>query len=259
VSVESWARVICQRELRRVVELNDDGSEPRMYDLRVGPRVAPVIAIECVRAMDPVLTELWNAGPKRGALTLRLAGDWTVGLTRRARIKILARLEAALQECERIGISNVHVDWRLKRLQPGLFAEFERLAVSWAGCFRAQGGGKVSFTLESIGGAVDEEGRAVPGWIETFLSAKEQSDVLCKLAQSNAAECHVIVAVGWGGAPWSVESYLTDGLAVLPTEKPKLPDPVTSVWIVSMHATHGIRWDGTKWRRFDARTDSVAA
>jgi hypothetical protein len=259
VSVESWAQVICQRELNQIVDLHDDGSEPSMYDLRVGPRAAPVIAIECVRAMDPTLTELWKGGPQRGAMSLRVAGDWTVGLTRDARLKHLSRLETPLQKCERIGMLNVHVDWRLKRFQPNLFAELERLAIAWADCFRPQGGGKVFLTLESIGGMVDEEGRAVPGWIESFLRAEEQSDVLRKLAQSNAAQCHVIVPVGWGGAPWSVESYLTDGLTVLPTEKPHLPDPVTSVWIVSMHATHGIRWDGMEWHTFDARSNSVAA
>ena len=159
----------------------------------------------------------------------------------------------------RMGICNVQVDWWLKRVYSTLFAEFERLGIAWANCFRPQGAGNVYLTLDSIGGMVDEEGRAVADWIGAFLRSTEQADVLTKLARSNAAECHVVVPVGWGGAPWSVESYLTDGLAILPSGSPELPRPVTAAWIVSMHANHGIRWDGAMWHRFDARSASVAA
>ena len=259
MTVETWAQAICQRELRQDVVIHDDGTEPSMYDLRVGSRAAPAVAIECVRAVDAVLEELWNVGPRRGALTLEVAGDWTVGLIREARMKRLNGLEATLRECERIGITNVHVDWRLRISYANLFAEFDRLGIAWANCFRPHGAGKVYLTLESIGGMVDEEGSAVADWIGSFLRCRAQADVLSKLARSNAAECHVVVPVGWGGAPWPVESYLTDGLDRLPTSIPQLPEPITSVWIASMHATHGVRWDGSKWHRFDARSASVAA
>lgn len=259
MTVEIWAQEICQRELRQEVVIHDDGTEPSMYDLRVGPRAAPEIAIECVRAVDDVREELWNVGPRRGALTLEIAGDWTVGLMREARMKRLKGLDAILRDCEGMGIRNVHVDWRLRMTYANLFAQFERLSVAWANCFRPHGSGKVYLTLDSIGGMVDEEGLAVVDWIGDFLRCKAQADVLSKLAASNASERHVVVPVGWGGAPWQVESYLTDGLSRLPTGVPPLPEPVTSVWIVSVQATHGIRWDGSKWHRFDARSASVAA
>ena len=37
--------------------VNDDGSAPGMYDLRVGPANAPQVAIECVGAVDQTFTE----------------------------------------------------------------------------------------------------------------------------------------------------------------------------------------------------------
>jgi len=259
MSVESWAQVICQRELQQVVVIHDDQSESGMYDLRVGPRAAPAIAIECVRAMDRVLTELWNVGPARGALTLAVAGDWIVTVTREARMKRLTGLEPALLECERLGIPNVHVDWWFKSSHADLASDLERLGITWANCVRPEGAGKVYVTLDAVGGMVDEEGVAVVGWIGDFLRAPEQADVLRKLERSNAAQCHVVVPVGWSGAPWPVDSYLMNGIDVLPAGTPDLPQPVNSVWIVSMHAAFGIRWDGAQWYRFDARMDSVAA
>lgn len=257
--MDSWVRDICQRELEQAVVIHDDQSQPGMYDFRVGPIGAPAIAIECVRAMDATLEELWNVGPRRGALKLGVTGDWIGTLTREARFKKLVGLETTLRDCEETGLWNVHVDWRLKRSHPHTFMAFERLGIAWASCVREHGTGKVSLTLDERGGVVDEEGRAVPGWIGEFLRSEAQVDVLSKLSRSNATARHAFVPVGWGGAPWPVESYLTSGVDMLPARPPDLPEPVGSVWIVSMHATHGIRWDGERWRKFEARIDSVAA
>ena len=35
---ENWARRIVERQLNRTTVINDDGSAPRMYDLRIGPK-----------------------------------------------------------------------------------------------------------------------------------------------------------------------------------------------------------------------------
>jgi hypothetical protein len=43
---EEWARRIVEKELNRAVVINDNGSAPGMYDLRVGPADAPEVAIE---------------------------------------------------------------------------------------------------------------------------------------------------------------------------------------------------------------------
>src|SRR5688572_27892986 len=158
--VERWARRLVEEELEQTVELNDDQSAPSMYDLRVGPKLAPVLAVECVGAVDEVRVETWNVGPAKGPWFLPLEGDWTVCLLRTARITELRhRLGGILRLCEELGIgASLHVDWILKRTHPDLFAEFEDLGIDWAGCYRRQGQGKVSFTMEGIGGWVDTEG-----------------------------------------------------------------------------------------------------
>ena|SRR5687768_4154012 len=102
MKIEDWARVICQRELDQPVEPHDDGTAPGMYDLRVGAVVGPAVAIECVRAVDATLEELWNVGPIRGPLMLGLTGDWICTLTREARVKkrLLTSLERPPRDCE---------------------------------------------------------------------------------------------------------------------------------------------------------------
>jgi hypothetical protein len=119
---EEWARRILEKELKRNVVLNDDGSMPGMYDLRIGPAEAPEMAIECVAAVDPILTETWSLGPAEGPLELALKGDWTITLTPSARVKaIRQRVEPLLQELEQRGLHNVSVNHALKRYNSALF------------------------------------------------------------------------------------------------------------------------------------------
>ena len=84
---EEWARRILQKALKQTVVINDDGSAPSMYDLRIGSADAPEMAIECVGAVDPIFTETWNIGPARGPMELRVTGDWTVVIAPEARVK----------------------------------------------------------------------------------------------------------------------------------------------------------------------------
>jgi hypothetical protein len=67
---EEWARRVVENTLKRTVVLNDDGSAPGMYDLRIGPSDAPEIAIECTGVVDPDFTETWNVGTGEGPLIL---------------------------------------------------------------------------------------------------------------------------------------------------------------------------------------------
>ena len=94
---ERWAQLVIERELNRRVVVHDDGSQPSMYDLRIGTVEAPEVAIECVRAVDPVGTETWNVGPGKGPLHLAVKGDWRIIMARDARISTLRqRLEPFL-------------------------------------------------------------------------------------------------------------------------------------------------------------------
>jgi hypothetical protein len=71
VTVERWAQQAIEKELNCRAVVHDDGSQPSMYDLRIGAVEAPDVAIECVRAVDPVSAETWNVGPGRGPSILQ--------------------------------------------------------------------------------------------------------------------------------------------------------------------------------------------
>lgn len=146
----------------------------------------------------------------------------------------------------------MHVDWRLKHSDPELFAKLDSVGVTFISCFRTPGQGKVSVTLDGVGGAVDSEGLAIAEWIAGFLSAAKRADVISKLALSGAPDCHAFVIVDYAGAPWSVQSYLDGDLAALPPAAPALPPPLTGAWVVSTSNAIGVRWTGTHWKRFHA-------
>jgi hypothetical protein len=111
-------------------------------------------------------------------------------------------------------------------------------------------------TPEGVGGVVDSAGSALSQWIEEFLRDPKREDVLFKLRHSSAQERWVFVPVTFGGAPWSVESYLTGELESLPATEPNLPSPVTGLWLASTFGTHGVRWDSAGWRSFRVREES---
>lgn len=255
---EEWARRIVEKELGRTVVINDDGSAPSMYDLRIGPADAPEVAIECVGAVDPIVTETWNIGPARGPLQLSIAGDWNVSIALTARIKaIKQRIEPLLRMLESHGIDNLYVDYRLKRTDKALFDEFESLSITHVSCYRRQGTGEVHLIMPGNGGIVDSRGGAVPAWIGEFLRDPARQDVLLKLQRSGAKERHVFVLAELTGTPWPVESYLIRELDHLPEQSPDLPQPVTGVWIVSTMGRRGLRWDGGAWKLFDARGEGI--
>ena len=229
-----------------------------MYDLRIGASDTPEIAIECVGAVDPILTETWNIGPAKGPLDLPIAGDWTVTISRGARVKVIQQaIGALLQELEMQGLYNVRVDHWLKRSERWLFDALEALGIEGAFCYRLEGTGKVDLTLPGTGGAVDKNGSAVPGWISDFLRAPARSDVLEKLGRSGAKSCHVFVPVSFAGAPCPVKSYLTGNVGKVPLQRPDLPTPVNEVWIVHGLGQRGLRWNGEVWRLFKAQGEGI--
>jgi hypothetical protein len=257
---EEWARRIIERELGRSVALNDDNSQAGMYDLRIGVSDTPEIAIECVGAVDSIFTEAWNIGPAKGPLYCPLAGNWTVIISRGARVKVIKQeIGSLLQELEMRGLYDVRVDHWLKRSGRWLFDALEALGIEGAWCSQLEGTGKVHLTLPGTGGAVDETGSAVPGWISDFLHAPARSDVLGKLGRSGAMSCHVFVLVDFLGAPWPIESYLAGDLDKLPLQQPDLPISVDEVWIVHVPGfrQRGLRWNGEAWRSFKARSEDI--
>jgi hypothetical protein len=78
-----------------------------------------------------------------------------------------------------------------------------------------------------------------------------------KILVSGAQERWVFVPVVLGGAPWSVESYLTGEFESLPANVPNLPSPVTGIWVTSTFGTRGVRWDSAGWRLFEVSEEST--
>jgi hypothetical protein len=258
MSGEEWAQRIVEKELGCTVYINDDGSAPGMYDLRVGPKDAPELAIECIGAVDEAFAETWNIGPARGPLHLSLTGDWNVSITAMARIKaIKQRIEPLLRILESHGIDNLYVDYLLKRIDRAMFDEFESLGITHASCYRRQGTGEVHLMMLGTGGIVNSQGSAVPAWIGEFLRDSARQDVLLKLQRSGAKERHVFVLADLTGTPWPVESYLIGELDHIPEQSPDLPQPVTGVWIVSTMGQRGLRWDRGAWKLFDAHGEGI--
>ncbi len=249
--------MIVQKTLGRTVEVHDDGSAPGMYDLRIGPEDAPEVAIECVGAVDPVFTELWNIGPATCPWILSLSGDWTVGLSLGARVRKLQQsLESVLQELEARQIWSVCVD-DLESFDAGLYDRMKLLCITDAHSELHTGGGRVYLILPGGGGTFDEQGTAVPGWLSEFLRDPDRADVLKKLERSRALQRQAFVIAAFGGPPWPVASYLFRGLDHVPATPPDLPVPLTAAWVVPDHPGHdGLYWDGVSWRIVSTAVES---
>jgi hypothetical protein len=259
LTVEQWAQQIIEKELNRPVVVHDDDSQPSMYDLRIGAVEAPEVAIECVGAVDSVGTETWNVGPGKGPLQLTgVKGDWMITISRDANIRTIRRnIEPFFRDLEERDVLRVSEDILFKRHDELLLKKLESLGIQHTSCVRMPGTGQVHWTMEGNGGAIDSEGSALPQWIEEFLRDSKREDVLFKLRQTSAQERWVFVPVKLGGAPWSVESYLTGEFECLPATGPNLPSPVTGMWVASTHGTHGVRWDSAGWRLFRINEDST--
>ena len=251
---ENWARQIVEKELKQTTVINDDGSAPGMYDLRIGPSHAPQVAVECFQSVDSAFTETWSVGPARGPLKLSLNSNWIVEISPNARVKTFKlHIEPILQELENRGIYNLLVDYRLKWQDSTLYAKLSSLDITHAVCYERPGTGKVEIGLPGVGGAVDGRGEAVPDWISELLREPKYQDVLHKLERSGAPARHAFVFVGFAGAPWDVEGYLTGDMIQAPTQNPDLPIAVTGVWVISQNGRRGVRWDGNAWHLFEVR------
>jgi hypothetical protein len=171
-----------------------------------------------------------------------------------ARVKLIRKhIEEILKKLEERGRYSVRVDSELKSCAPELFYEIADLGITVAACYRPEGNGKVDLlAMPGTGGPVDERGSTIPSWAGEFLRAPCREDVLSKLERSGAKDRHAFLIVTFGGAPFSVWSYLVGKLDPLPSQAPDLPSPVTQAWVVSTMGQRGLRWDGCSWQQFDA-------
>ena len=257
---EEWARTCIGEALGAEVESHDDGSEPKMFDLRIRYPDGRQGAVEVTAAADTQSIELWNLVNGGGRwIEPGIEGGWSVVLLPRARAKRLkSELPAFLSRMEREGIKNIRVnEWH-----PGPYDfEASRLGITYL----FQGGtdypGSIYPTIElpgeKAGGMVPTEGEPLPKWISAWVAAPEQRHNLEKLSAAEGERHLFIILPGFADAPFEVTDLLTRDGAPLPTEPPNLPEVVTHIWCVSTwNSGAGIRWSPERgWEHF-SRTGS---
>ncbi len=253
-NAEEFAKEIIERVLNKEVFINDDNTQPGMYDLRIGEIDAPEYAIECISSADPVFTETWNVGPAKGSFYCKVQGDWTIEIETNAIIKsINKKIEKLLQEMENAKIFQIST----KKLQNYYYDEIlKRLKISFVNCYRKNGTGKIILTMSGGGGGVDYRGNSISPWIEEFITKEKNKDVIDKLQKSNAKYRHifVFVALTQKKEDWGIISYLTDDFKYLPSEVPKLPDSINGIWIIPIlgsSSNQGIYYNGHNWNIFN--------
>tara|TARA_B110000046_G_scaffold170767_1_gene190977 strand:- start:901 stop:1656 length:756 start_codon:yes stop_codon:yes gene_type:complete len=249
MTTEDWARNIVANELGMQVDVHDNGSQSGMYDLIIGSVSNPKYAIECVGSVDPAATETWNIGPAKGHIKVDSSGDWRISIRKSTNIKSLRRhIANVIGECEKLGlIEFLPVDWQIKRFSPELFNKLDILGITSIYMFRSEGHGDVHLIMDGSRGPVSHNGDDLAEWIGDFLNSQDKADVVIKLAKSGAKEKHAFIPIVLGGAPWGVESYFFGDMN-LPCIEPKLPEPITGVWVVL--DGKGLRYMEGQWHAF---------
>lgn len=237
-----------------------------MYDLRIGPAEAPLVAVEVTGAVDELWTQTWNTGPARGRIALQAgAGRWTVSVEPGSNIKRLQReLPALLLDLAHRGVSDIYEIELLAYRDATLHERLSALGIESAHQTSSQPGTDyVHLTLPGQGGAVDSAGTETPRWVGNFLRDPRRRDCLEKLGRAPAARREMFIGVTLAGAPWAVTSYLTN-IALrdlsLPPSPPDLPPPVTGLWLaptMTFRDGLGVRWDGSHWSAFRTRGEGI--
>lgn len=177
---EEFARIVISRELGRSVEHHDDGSRYSMFDLRIGLKEAPEVAIECTGAVNREFVESWKAGPHKGSFLIDgIENDWIVETRVGARVKlVMAEIESLLKRLEVAKIYHLNEIWNV-RDEEGLEEDLERVGITSAHRVeRSDPTGKVLLELPGIGGGVDDNGTQVAEWISKFLIDEQRADNL---------------------------------------------------------------------------------
>jgi hypothetical protein len=249
MAIENWAKQIVAKELSAQVEVHDNGSESGMYDLRIGSVIAPEYAIECVGAVDPAATETWNIGPANGPMKVDSSGDWLVSIKKSTRIKSLSpEISKVIVKCESLGLKEfTPVDWQLRQFNLALFNELNDLGITSFQMYQKAGSGKAHLNMDGGGGPVSQNSDDLVDWMGSFLSRNDKVDVVNKLRNSRAKQKHAFIPMVFGGAPWEVESYFL-GEMPLPIKEPKLPEPITGVWVILNGK--GLRYMNGRWHVF---------
>jgi hypothetical protein len=245
---------IIQKELNRAdVAINDDGSAPSMYDIRVGSKEKPEIAIEVTGVVDEKYTETSNLGPGKGPIHCSTAkGDWSITLKAGTSIKKFKKnMPLLLQMLESQKRYLVRLNGLMQAREPHLFNYLSSLGITLVHCYQQQGEGKVHLSLPGQGGTVSETGESLVSWLAEFLHSERNKDNLNKLQISGATSNHLFIWIDLCSVEFPVWYYLSNSIEHLPTKPLKLPEPINELWVkATFNFGKGLRWDGKSWKTF---------
>jgi hypothetical protein len=261
-SGEEWVRRVVERALGVRVRQYDDGSAPSMFDLLIEDADGPRGAMEVTTATDSTATAFWRHVTKRGEWSdPRLTGGWMVWTRPDAQVsRLRRRLAELLADFEARG-------WDAYE-EPEVWQGRPYPMAAELGVFKATH----LATTENTGrifimppepsedarfvATLGEVGHPLADWAVAWLQEPGQRDNLDKLARATTAERHLFVAlVSLTSAPDdAVMTLLTSDVPVLPDRPPRLPKPITHLWLASgWDVPHGIRWSPDRgWSLFPA-------
>jgi hypothetical protein len=259
---ENWASKVLTAALQgAIVTLNDDGSSPGMYDLRIEYDDGRVGAAEVTAAAHPDALALWRLISAERWIEPTLEGGWAVCLTPTANYKRLkARLPMLLLQLEWSGTTELHVS-AVRDCSITRFASELGIVSAYQGGTAHPGSIYPTIELphDQMGGFVSETGDPLAIWLSDWISDSRRADNLKKLGNSGVDERHLVVIVaGFGNVPFHVTDILMRDDAPLPTILLSVPSEISHIWTMStLPRAVGIRWSRSgQWERFDKLIDT---
>lgn len=239
-------------------ELQDDGSRPSMYDLKIVYPDGTTGAVEVTAAADAPRTGLWQEVRKRSLIRQEpdLVGGWLVRILTSAQARELDRhLPGLLRDAEQAGRK---VIWGSRSSTDDLSARAGKLRVIEAFQSPTDRPGSIYImppegSPDRTGGYSPPTGDPLAEWLAEWVADPKRADNVHKLVSADVDERHIFVVVpSFPSVPFAVNDLLTAPGAPLPTLPPDLPAGISHAWTMSIwDSGDGFRWspDGG-WTRF---------
>lgn len=228
----------------RVILQDDNRGTEGKPDLRIEFGNGATAVIEVVADLDPgraaVLAAVRQENtqpPGRHVSGFFKVPDlrrkWWLGLLHAAQLGVLrSEASALLQQAEAQMVSGQHtVDPNGARWERRL----SQLGVTDLIQGPVQGHGEVWLLPQPAGGSTEVDQGEFLRWIYAFLTAPQRADVRTKLGRGAHTERHSFIACT-DSTDWAMNAALSDTSQWLPTSPPRLPTPITHVWLFNIEA-----------------------
>ncbi|NUK25444.1 hypothetical protein [Streptomyces lunaelactis] len=236
----------------------DDQTENGKVDFLVDSAVGsagPHVALEVSSTIDPARQRLWHGVDRHYAQTRSdLQGDWQVQFTADTQLKqIRARLTALLLRLECRNVDKIGLNgWddstpagELPTAQHvGDLQDLARLNVTRAERIRSASAAGRIIPFEMNFGVARSNANTITPCLDGFLASQQGMNKVRKLARHPDREGHLFI---WADpSDLSITMSLSHGF--LPTDSPRVPPTVHTIWLGSLHADAAVyRWDRSGW------------